>query len=335
MPYTLTSGLPWEARFAPLRSCWVCGGTGLRPFHRFRLDYDVYTQQDPDLAAYTGETVRLVRCQACEFGQPDRLPTLPRFFDRMYDQRWSADWVEHEFEATYKDLIFRSILRQLDRRIASRPRRLLDVGTHAGRFMHMAQRAGWVTEGVELNPLAAACAARRTGAPVHQLNAAALAADRRRYAATTLIDVLEHIPRPVHLLTAMSLLLEPGGWVAVKVPCGPAQEWKERALAALSPGHAISLANNLVHVNHFSPRSLRLALEAGGFVNVTVATAPPELPNGGSRVKYGLSRALRLAVYGAGRLPGALHTPLALNLLAFAQVADRPCTDSNRGSTRA
>jgi hypothetical protein len=28
---------------------------------------------------------------------------------------------------------------------------------------------------------------------------------------------------------------------------------------------------------------------------------------------------LRLAVYAAGRLPGALHTPLALHLQAFAQ----------------
>ena len=37
------------------------------------------------------------------------------------------------------------------------------LGAHAGRFMHLAQHAGWDVEGIELNPRTAECAARRTG----------------------------------------------------------------------------------------------------------------------------------------------------------------------------
>ena len=56
----------------------------------------------------------------------------------MYDQRWSEEWVEQEFDADYKDLIFQTILRELTRR---RPAKgaLLDIGAHAGRFMALAQ----------------------------------------------------------------------------------------------------------------------------------------------------------------------------------------------------
>jgi hypothetical protein len=174
-------------------------------------------------------------------------------------------------------------------------------------------------EGVELNPRTAACAARRTGAPVHQLNAHALATDGRRYSAVTLTDVLEHIPEPARLIETLKKLVEPGGWIAIKVPCGPSQWVKERTLAALT-SHEVSLAGNLVHVNHFSPGSLRLVLERAGFTEVSVKTGAPELlPFDSGLVRPAVSNAVRLAVYAAGCMPGAVSTPFALNLQAYAK----------------
>lgn len=307
--------------FHAVDRCWVCGGTGLERYHECRLDYHEYATQDPELNEYTGQHVWIVRCATCGFGQPEKLPTLPRFFDRMYDQHWSETWIEGEFNASYKDFIFTTILAELAVRIGPRARRLLDVGAHVGRFMHLAQQRSWDVEGIELNPRTAACAARHTGAPVHQVNAQTLAQSGHRFAAVTLTDVLEHIPEPVALLSTIAGLLEPGGWLAVKVPCGRSQWHKERVLAALLPSHRVSLADNLVHVNHFSPSSLAKAIEGAGFASVTVQTAAPELqPPGPSAVRRMWSNALRLGVYAAGRLPGALHTPLALNLQAYAQL---------------
>jgi 2-polyprenyl-3-methyl-5-hydroxy-6-metoxy-1,4-benzoquinol methylase len=308
--------------FAPVARCWVCGGTTLIPFHQCRLHFEQYATQDPELHAYSGHRVWLVRCAACGFGQPQQLPTLPRFFDRMYDQRWSEDWVANEFDARYKDFIFRTILGELGRRVAPNARRLLDVGAHAGRFMHLARHAGWQAEGIELNPRTAAYAARRSGGTVHQINADSLQAGGRQYSAVTLIDVLEHIPEPLHLLHVLAGLVEAGGCVAIKVPCGRSQYFKERVLSMFS--HEISLAENLVHVNHFSPRSLRLALERAGFTKIAVRTGAPELlqPPVGV-VRRTLSNAGRLAVYATASAPGGVHTPLALHLQAFATKADR------------
>jgi 2-polyprenyl-3-methyl-5-hydroxy-6-metoxy-1,4-benzoquinol methylase len=303
-------------RFRPVSRCWVCDGTELRPYHRSEMDFTEYARQDPDLHAYTGDHVWLVRCQACGFGQPEALPTLDGFFDRMYDQRWSPAWVEDEFSATYKDLIFDGILNELGRRVPPPRRRLLDVGAHAGRFMLLAQARGWRVEGIELNPRTAAFAAARTGATVHRVNAHALALDGRRYAAVVLTDVLEHVPEPTKLLGALAKLVDPGGVVAVKVPNGSAQWIKERWLARLT-SHRVSLAENLVHVNQFTPRSLTVALTRAGFTQVSVASAAPELPPAGG-LRGVVNRAVRRAVFAAASCPGAVHTPFALHLQAYA-----------------
>ena len=314
----VTYGVARPPSFAPVVRCWVCGGTRLQRFHQCRLDFREYSRQDPELAAYSGRGVWFVRCGACGFGQPEELPTLPQFFDRMYDQRWSDAWVEREFAAEYKDLIFRTILEGLDRRAGAVPRRLLDIGAHAGRFMRTAQRDGWEVEGLEVNPKTAACAEARTGASVHRGHIEACPGPAGRFTAVTLTDVLEHIPEPVAVLRAVARVVAPGGIIAIKVPSGLSQWRKERVLARLLPARRISIADNLVHVNHFSPRALALAIERAGFRDVTVAPAAPEL-----RCDAGIGRmasnALRLGIFSAARLPGALRTPLALHLQAFAR----------------
>ena len=304
--------------FAPVTLCWVCGGRELKPYHTLRFELDAYRSQDQDheLAEYSGHSLDLMRCAACGFGQPAALPTLPRYFDRMYDQRWDETWVAQEFEADYKDFIFQSILRGLERRVGPKGRRLLDVGAHAGRFLHLARQAGWDAEGIELNPRTAAHAAARTGAIVHQMNAHALVNRGRRYDAVVLTDVLEHIPEPVDLLGTLASLTHAGGIIAVKVPCGPSQAIKERVLAAVS-AHRVTLADNLVHVNHFSPRSLRLALERAGFSASVHAAAPELQPSRPFSLRALASNAVRMTTYGLACLPGAVETPLALNLQAF------------------
>ena len=314
MKTAVASTLP---SFEPVPACWICGGRRLARVHPAPFEFPQFEHEDAELFSYGGLSVWIVRCADCGFRQPEKLPALPRFFDRMYAQRWSEEWIAGEYDSTYKDFIFGTILAELDRRVGSRSgRTLLDVGAHAGRFLSLAQARSWRVEGIELNPRTAAYASRRTGAVVHHLNARELAVTGRRYAAVTLTDVLEHIPQPVDLLTTLAALTEPGGCMAVKVPCGPSQAIKEQILARVST-HRVSLADNLVHVNHFSPHSLRLALERAGFAGVTVVAGAPELPPARG-LRTAVSNAFRQSVYFAARLPGGVHTPFALNLQAYA-----------------
>lgn len=302
-----------SAGFSAVDRCWICGGGTLSTLHGARFELSEYARQDPPLAEYSGERVDIVECRDCGFAQPSALPALPSFFDRMYDQRWSDDWIADEHRAAYKDAIFADILAALAHRLPGQRRRLLDVGAHAGRFIAEARRAGWQAEGLELNPKTAAFAAAATGARVHQGNVYTFDADAA-YDAVTLTDVLEHIPEPRAVLRRVARYLAPGGWIAVKVPNGPAQRFKEGARALVQRGYEARLADNLVHVNHFSPSSLRRALEQEGFRDIAVMAGAPEYP------ADAMGRLVRrLAFLPARVVPGAVHTPLALNLQAYAR----------------
>lgn len=307
-----------HAGFVDVGACWVCGGNALARIHDAIIDLDVYRDQHPDLAKYTGEAVWFRRCASCGFTQPEQLPSLAGFFDQLYDQLWSPEWVQEEFESEYKDLIFHTILAGLARRRTAGCH-LLDIGAHAGRFMRLARAAGWEPEGIELNPRTAAFAAKHTGLPVHSVNVDHLVLSGRSYGAVTLIDVLEHVPYPLALLSKIYEALEPGGWVVIKVPSGPAQRQKENMRARLRKGYRPRLADNLVHVNHFSPMSLRTVLQRAGLRDVSIGIGPPELPPGRGVLAV-MSNLARQTLYRAGRLvPGGVHTPLGLNLLAYAR----------------
>jgi SAM-dependent methyltransferase len=172
-----------------------------------------------------------------------------------------------------------------------------------------------------VNPRAAAFAARATGRTVHCRDVAGLAAVAGRFDAVTFVDVLEHIVDPRQALVAAWGVLAPGGWIAVKVPHGPNQLRKEILRSRLQPGYRATVADNLVHVGHFTPGSLRLALERAGFADVRVEVAPPVLWGEGALLRRRvLANAVRLGVYGIGRaLPGGIRTPAALNLQAYAR----------------
>lgn len=301
-----------HAGWTPVAACWICGGDRLDPVAPAVFELSAYGEQDPELARYTGESLRLLACRACGFAQPEALPALPGYFGRMYDQRWADDWLESEFRSAAKDRIFREVLGGLERR--TRARTLLDLGAHVGRFLMLAAEAGWRAEGIELNPRTSAYAARATGLPVHRADLRDLEAAGRRFGAVTLIDVLEHVPAPLGALAAVRGVLEPGGWVVVKVPHGPAQRFKERVRGRLVPGYRPTVADNLVHVSHFTPRSLRLALASAGFSRISVRPAAPELHAGPVR-----GALLRAVVAAARAVPGGASSPLAMNLVAFAR----------------
>ena len=98
------------------------------------------------------------------------------------------------------------------------PRRLLDLGCGDGRFLMQMQKLGWDGEGLEVDPVAAELAHRRTGWTVHgsELGDANLPAGS--FGLVTMVHVLEHLPDPRETLTRVHDLLAPGGWVGIAVP---------------------------------------------------------------------------------------------------------------------
>ena len=161
-----------------------------------------------------------------------------------------------------------------------------------GRLIHLAAEAGWRAEGMELNPRTSAYAARATGLPVHRADLRDLQAEGRRYGAVTLVDVLEHIAEPVGALRAVRGVLEPGGWIAVKVPHGPNQLLKERIRGRVFRGYRPTVADNLVHVSHFTPARAAHGAGAGRLRGVD---DPPRRARASRRRRPCPRRAARVA----------------------------------------
>ncbi|MFO0909917.1 MAG: class I SAM-dependent methyltransferase [Isosphaeraceae bacterium] len=308
--------------------CWVCGSTDAKRVWRDPFDLSAHPRYGPYAHAENPDSW-LVRCRVCGFAQPESLPGMEGYFDLLYsDQPWlSHEAMLEDFERGAKDYIFEEILAELGRILPPGvPRTLLDVGSYTGRFLTLAGQAGYESEGIELNARAADFAEEVTQRPIHRVKAQDLAHTGRRYGVVSMIDVLEHIPHPAPLLAQLKSLLVPGGVVVVKLPHGPMQRFKERIRALRHPGWANREARNIgvmiryVHVNHFTVGSLARLFRNTGLNPVYVHAAPPEMMIAGRTMTDDERRRMRgrIAAYRAARLlPGGVHTPLAMQIVAY------------------
>jgi 2-polyprenyl-3-methyl-5-hydroxy-6-metoxy-1,4-benzoquinol methylase len=137
---------------------------------------------------------------------------------------------------------------------------ILDVGCGAGHFLKFLEMQGYrAAEGLELSAQQAAETRRHVALPVHVGDAETfLAARAQSYAAITINDVLEHVPKSqtVQFLTLLKGGLKPGGALVVNVP----------NVAGLTTSYV--RYNDFTHELVFTELSLRQVLLMAGFRSV-------------------------------------------------------------------
>ena len=169
--------------FASQAACWVCGGSELLALPRVPPGLPRSTRARIPSWPPTA-TARLARRSAAAAAS-----VSPRSCRRCRASSSgcttsagpTSGWSGSSRRA-YKDLIFRTILDELDRRVRPpAPRRLLDVGAHAGRFMRMSQLPAGRSKGSSSTRRPRHAPSAHTGAVVHRVGIDAVAADGRRY----------------------------------------------------------------------------------------------------------------------------------------------------------
>ena len=96
-------------------------------------------------------------------------------------------------------------------------REVLDVGCGLGQFVEVANRSGWIAEGLELSR-GAVNFARRQGLPVQELDFLSEEIKPNSYDLVTLFEVIEHIPNPAEFLQRAGEVVRPGGLVYLTTP---------------------------------------------------------------------------------------------------------------------
>jgi SAM-dependent methyltransferase len=143
--------------------------------------------------------------------------------------------------------------------------RVLDVGSGYGFFVAALGAAGYRGVGLERSPHAAAVS-RRSGVPVVCGEAQdPLPFREERFAAITLLDVIEHLPHYAATLRQLRLGLSPGGLLFVIT-------LNAASLARPLLGRRWSWHLDATHVHMFSARRLRQDLTAAGYQMVTLTT---------------------------------------------------------------
>ncbi len=233
-----------------------------------------------------GVNVRVVVCAGCGLGYSNPRPSEAYKLQRY--QEWATQARPWQAEAHYDHrqqlrhfALYRRVMQLIQTR---RPRgRILDVGCGGGLFLIFAgvfaseHNAGinsdYEVEGAGFDPREVELARAVSGAPVHTVSELAGLPDHR-FDAITLLNVLEHVNRPVELLRELRRLLRPDGSLVVVVPNNVVAFARPR-LSFL--GGLQSLASN-EHINHFRPGSLRGLLGRCGFARCRIL---PDILEGG------------------------------------------------------
>lgn len=224
------------------RPCPLCGATGGTPFVE-KLGF------------------RYIRCERCE------LIYVPRCLRDVHEGTLCDDYVSLMRQGDRDARHFRRVLRLLERQAG---RRLLDVGCGNGLFMEFARQHGWQTSGVEVNPKLAE-RARQLGHTVQTQAVEQLSAEQGPYDAVTLLQVVEHLDAPLTGLRKLHSLMPAGGILLLDTPNAASH-----LVRLLGPEHHRHFCG-WMHVNIFTPRTLRELARRAGFRPLCTRTYGEEL----------------------------------------------------------
>jgi SAM-dependent methyltransferase len=233
-------------------------------------------------------TPREVPCALCGAGDTRRLYTKygwgiercrrcglvyanPRAPEPAVLERYNAEyfWTEYLPAAgaaggTIDDVVLRGrhtpMLEMIEREVGA-GRRMLEVGSGAGLFLHVASQAGWDAAGVELSPVGTAFARERLGLDVRAESAEAMSFDPRSFDVAVMFDVIEHLFDPRAVLEATRRALKPGGLLVVTTP-------NFNALSRYALGVGWAVLNPFEHMYYFTGGTLTALLESCGYADI-------------------------------------------------------------------
>jgi len=163
--------------------------------------------------SHYGRVWTLFRCRECGHIFANPCPSAA-LISRLYAQ---IEDPEYEAEAANRAQNFIPILNQLDKLFPNRGK-ILDIGAATGIFLALARERKWEAMGVEPSAWAVQVASEKYNLTLIQSTFEETQLPAASFQVITMIDFIEHIPRPREALRKAAALLEPGGVVVIVTP---------------------------------------------------------------------------------------------------------------------
>lgn len=227
-----------------------------------------------------GDDYTVIDCQHCQFAHVVPLPdhsTLEKLYAETYYEQEKPNYFTHaEEDRGWLELVYAEYLAILERWTAPTARRLLDVGSGPGLFLHTARGRKWECFGIEPSHVAATYSRQKFGLDVHHgvFDDDFVNGRRDLYDAVVLTEVLEHVPDPETFLRRAHTALKVGGMVLVVVP----NDYSILQGALVQQGLKKWWLAPPAHLNYFNAKSLSGLFKRCDFATADITcTFPMEL----------------------------------------------------------
>ncbi len=233
--------------------CPACGGGNLVPWKRATFDGSRLAPEQIKITHREyGRIWDLSRCRDCghRFADPAPDPDmLASLYGRVQDPRYEA-------EAPGRARNFLRLLKRLET-FAPDKGLLCDIGAATGILMDLARRRGWDPEGVEASGWASEVARQKYGLAVEAGDFLTMDLPPARYSAVAMVDIIEHLARPLAAASKACRILKPGGILCLVTPDvgSAAARLAGRRWWHFRPGH----------IGYFTLSSLVVLLHRAGF----------------------------------------------------------------------
>ncbi len=173
-----------------------------------------------------------------------------------YYEDYSHDYVyDDDSNESNLNFYYRRLKQIIEQRVAQG--KMLDVGCNRGQFLDVMD-SKWERHGTELTARWVQLGRERYGNNIFQGPLADYKLEGKPFDVVTLLDVLDHCPKPIDDLKRVNRLLRKDGLVVIKVhniSCWYAQLTKEQFYAIVPP----------YHLFYFNKETLKRSLSEAGF----------------------------------------------------------------------
>ncbi len=233
---------------ADQQPCWICKSVNTRIWKNRNLSRELIPEDFKITDSRYGVTLSLLRCADCGFifASSDEVHDLVRLYERLDDPDYEQGMDTRAIQMQW--------LLSIGKSEHPGAKSLLEIGSGSGLLLKEACLAGLDAVGVEPSRALVATAERINGVKVLQGTYPHPEIADRRFDLVYLVDVIEHVDRPLDLLKSCREALNAGGRLVVVTP-------DISSLAARALGKRWWHLR-LAHVGYFDDQSMKHAAEA-------------------------------------------------------------------------